>query len=416
MDMDMDMEERVSTPEPSVQTVAEASMIGAVLRNRGLMADLGDVSPSHFMEKAFQESWRRMMDDASIDDDMSLRIAVPDLSEEQVRLVNRAANHRRDTVLRARTYIFESRARKELRRIYMDGLAALDERKGMTASDIAGQTGRSLVDMSASATVSTSATAVARVLEIQEKSQAIRTGIRAVDYVTYGGLHLGQLTGVFARYKVGKTVLMATLARNLEQQGVPTLMVSLERRKHDVERFIVARSLGIDARDLDLRANKDHISAFAEYLEDRRQLWYIHKPGVTIDDLRAMILAEVHANKVRVVLVDYWQLITNPGSKSSQQEKQQESAQMLADLAATLDISIVVTGQINQEGQPRGGEGILASGGIVIAINRPDEQEDGFVSTMVSNKGPSLSKGDPLHPSISLILPGPHFADYEAPV
>lgn len=395
------------------QAAAEASLIGSVMRNRGLMADLGDVSPAHFTSKALQEAWRRLLDDPTIDDDLALMIAVPEISEAQAATIARSA-HQRPTVLRARSLLFENRSRSDLRRICMETLNALDAGDA-TASDLAGRTSRNLLDMAASATTSTNATAVARILEQQELMDAIKTGIRALDYVTYGGLHIGQVTGLFARYKVGKTVMMATLARNLESQNIPTLMVSLERRKHDVERFIVARALGIDARDLDLRNNPDHRSAFAEYLEDRRHLHYIHRPGVTIDELRAMILAEVHAHGVKVVLVDYWQLITNPGSRSSQQEKQQEAAQMLADLAASLDIAIVVTGQLNQEGVPRGGEGILASAGIVVRINRPEEGEEGFLETMVSNKGPALIKGSPQHPCIALALPGPHFMDYVTP-
>lgn len=393
-----------------VQMAAEASVIGSVMANRSLMSDLGDVSPQHFTATEHQKAWSAMLGDPSIGDAFALQIAVPELTEDQVTRIA-GSQHARATVLRARTLLFEQRSLRDLRRIFADGLAAIESGR-VTSSELAYTSTVALSAMSASATTSESATAVALVLQAQAQTEVISTGIRAIDYVTYGGLHVGQLLGIFARYKVGKTVLMATLARNLEKQGIPTLAVSLERRKHDFERFIVARALGIDARDLDLNNNAEHKSAFAEYIEDRRHLWYIHKPGISIDDLRARIIAEVHAHQVKVVLVDYWQLITNPGSKSSQQEKQQEAAQMLADLASDLDIAIVVTGQINQEGQPRGGEGILASAGIVIDLHRPEDSDSGFVQARVCNKGPTLSKGDPLHPSLSLMPNGPHFDDY----
>jgi replicative DNA helicase len=222
---------------------------------------------------------------------------------------------------------------------------------------------------------------------------------------------MGQLLGVFGRFKAGKTVTAATIASNLERRGIQTLVVSLERRKHDVERFLVARSLGIDARDLDLKSDKDQKAQFAHYLEETRNLRYVHRPAISIEQLRTRIIAAVRAHGTRIVIVDYWQLITNKDSRQSQADKQQDAAQMLADIAATLDIGIVVMGQINQQGEPRGGEGILASAGIVIYIERPNMGDEGFIKAVVCNKGPVRNSGGPEEPSITLTQPGPHFTD-----
>jgi hypothetical protein len=87
---------------------------------------------------------------------------------------------------------------------------------------------------------------------------------------------------------------------------------------------------------------------------------------------------------------------------------------MLADLASDLDIAIVITGQLNQDGHPQYGEGILAAAGIVIRIQRPDNQEAVFFDTLVSNQGPDRTKGNPTAPAASIVLPGPHFADFAA--
>ena len=400
--------------EAAVQRAAETSVLGSVLRNRALMADLGDVAPEHFVDPVNREAWRQMLGDAGIEDDLGLQLAVPGMDATRAAAIA-AANHQRSTVQRAKAILLESRARRDLRRVLVDAMTAVDAR-GASAAEIGARARRSLDDVSASSTTSVPAVEVARMLERQEQSGHVPTGLRALDYVLYGGLHYGLLTGIFARYKVGKTVLMATIARNLEGAGVPALMVSLERRNGDVERFVVARALGVDARDLDLRDNPEHRQGFAEYLESERTLRYIHRPGIAIDELRAIIVAEIQAHGVKVVLVDYWQLITNPTSRSSQADKQQDAAQMLADLAATPelgDVAIVVTGQLNQEGHPRGGEGILAAAGIVVKIEREINAEGAFIKAMVSNKGPELAKGSPDEPSIALIQPGPHFADHE---
>lgn len=407
-------EETITRPRQDIQRAAEASLIGSVLQDRSLLVDLVEVTPDHFMDNAHRDAWRAMLDDLTVDDALALRISVPAIDEEQAQAIVMAGRHNKTTVMRAKDFVLESRARRDIRRCIERAVSALDDR-GSSASVIAANLVQSLADSAQSGSMSTSAASVAEDLRRQKRSTAIPTCIRALNYVTYGGLWPGQLTGLFARYKAGKTTMAATVARGLERDGVPTLLFSLERRKNDVERFIVAASLDLDARDLDLGDGGEHDAAFEQYLQDRRNLWYIHRPAVTIDMLRAMIIAEVHAHKVKVVIVDYWQLITNPNSKSSQQEKQQEAAQMLADLASELDIAILVTGQLNQEGQPRGGEGILASAGIVVRLNRPEEGEDGFFETMVSNKGPARSKGNVNTPAITLSLPGPLFRDWVAP-
>src|SRR3546814_16665947 len=83
-------------------------------------------------------------------------------------------------------------------------------------------------------------------------------------------------------------------------------------------------------------------------------------------------------------------------------EQQYDSAQMLANLASELDIAIVMTGQLNQDGIPQYGEGVLAAAGIVVRIQRPDDQEYVFFDTLVSNQGPGRSKGTPNSPAASI--------------
>src|SRR3546814_11085578 len=94
------------------------------------------------------------------------------------------------------------------------------------------------------------------------RSKPISTGLASLDYVLHGGLHLGLLTGIFARYKHGKTLLTATIAHNLERQGIPTQVITLERREGDLERFIAARCLNVDKQDLNF--DDPHTQSFWE--------------------------------------------------------------------------------------------------------------------------------------------------------
>src|SRR3546814_20505031 len=95
---------------------------------------------------------------------------------------------------------------------------------------------------------------------------------------------------------------------NLERQGIPTQAITLERREGDLERFIAARCLNVDKQDLNF--DDPHTQSFWEdYCATDRCLHYLHRPGITIDELRSQILSDHFAHGIKVVLVEQWQEI-----------------------------------------------------------------------------------------------------------
>ncbi|AXK43785.1 DnaB-like helicase C-terminal domain-containing protein [Erythrobacter aureus] len=391
-----------------IQLAAEASLLGSTLAKREYLSDLGSITPEHFVESAYANAWRRLTEDSGICDVLSLRLNGEDLTDALVNRITKSS-YQRDTVLRARDYMIETKRKRELRKIAASAMADLDNGEASSES-VALQLARAVQTLEGAQTNAMSAQDVAAALYDKGNSPPISTGIESLDYVFHGGLHPGSLNGIFARFKHGKTLMLSTIASNLEKREIPTLMVTLERRQGDVERFIVARSLNIDKQDLDFERPED-AEFWAEYRNTKRCLHYLHKPGITAAELRTQILSAYYAFGVKVVLVDYWQLIKLAGGRESREEKQAESAQMLADLASELDIAIVLTGQLNQEGHPRGGEGVLASAGIVVRLIRTEDSEEAVFDTLVSNQGPERAKGSPTEPAAKIVQPGPHFAD-----
>lgn len=391
-----------------IQLAAEASIVGSVLLKRELLKDLGAVTPEHFVDSAHAAAWHKIVEDSTITDGLSLQLNNPALTDDHIARIVKSV-HGQQTVVRARDYLIESKRKRELRRIAMEALSAIDDGTS-TSEAIALQMNRAARTLDNAQTKSIPAHLVAGELHNKGNSPPIKTGISSLDYVLHGGIHIGSLTGIFARFKHGKTLMQATLAHNLEKRGIPTQMITLERRQGDIERFIVARCMDIDKQDLDFD-NPAHNEFWEEYLSTQRSLSYLHRPGITSDELRSQILAEHYARGVKVVLIDYWQLIQMAGGRESREEKQSQIAQMLADLASDLDIAIVLTGQLNQDGHPRGGEGVLASAGIVVRILRTEDSLDVIFDTLVSNQGPERAAGSPDQPAARITLPGPHFAE-----
>lgn len=108
-----------------IQLAAEASLIGSVLHKRELLRDLGSITAEHFIDPLHAGAWKRIFDDASIQDIMALQLEGPELTAEHSRRISQSV-HSHQTVLRARDYLIESRRKRDLRKIASDALAALD--------------------------------------------------------------------------------------------------------------------------------------------------------------------------------------------------------------------------------------------------------------------------------------------------
>lgn len=337
----------------------------------------------------------------------TLAIAVPAIDQRTLHAL-RAIKATAASATETARLLLHTRQRRHIARILK---AALNELPAADPDAIALKLAGTLAQSAASqAALPARASAQRLAARVGGSLAPIPTGLPPLDHVLHGGLHKASLSALLARPKVGKSLLVATLAGNLAAAGVATLAISLERREDELERFIMARALGIDAADLAAPPDPLRALAIGEYVEHDRPLWYLHRPGIRIPELRQSILAATLRHRIKVVLVDYLQLITGPdGRPASREQIHSEAAQMLADLAACEDLAIMVTGQLDANGAPRHCDGLLASAAIVTRLHRPERSDLAFLDTIVCNRGPERVAGSPDNPSLVLDLRGPHF-------
>ena len=403
------------TATPALQALAEAEIIGSLLRDRSLIAWLGAVEPTHFSDAVNREVYAAISGDDEIASEMAVRIAAPSVTDDHIALY-RKATRQESSLRRAAKLVLDAARRNSVAasiRLAESNLAA-----GNDIDSVCADLQRSLAQRPAQMASATSAQQSARRLRDRPEAarMPIRTGLDKLDYVMHGGLHRSMLTALLARQKRGKTLMMATLAQNLSGAGIPTLAISLERHHDDLEEFIAARALCMDAADIRGRRDPEMQEALDMYADTPRPLWYVHAPAMTRDELVTRIRAEVAAHGIVVVLIDHWQLIrgaaiAKTGRPETREQWQAEAAQAVADLAAELDIAAFMTGQLNADGKPHGGEGILGSAGIVIQLNRPEDQAFATLETLVSNRGPERHAGTAAAPALQMHPHGPHFAD-----
>ncbi|MFL4491488.1 DnaB-like helicase C-terminal domain-containing protein [Streptomyces sp. VTCC 41912] len=184
----------------------------------------------------------------------------------------------------------------------------------------------------------------------------IPTGFIDLDGITSGGWAPGQMIVVGARPAMGKTTLAIGLAAAAAiKAGIPTLVRSLEMGSDDLANNIVCAQAQIALHHLKqgivddaglARAAKivERIDAAPLYLDDSTDL--------TLPGLRAQVRNLVRTQGLRLVIIDYLQLMQAPRAESRQVAVAALS-RGLKLMAKEFGITIVVLAQLNRGPEQR---------------------------------------------------------------
>ncbi len=180
--------------------------------------------------------------------------------------------------------------------------------------------------------VVTAAEAVREMLEIRAnpaKKQAI--GFVAIDNTMKGGVKDGHLIVVGGRPGAGKSALMAQFAVHAAKKNRPALIVSLEMTAAEfVERMATSMNIP-EIEQLPL--------FMTETVND-------------LDKILSLARVMVRRHKIRMMVVDYLQLIKSTGSyKATREQQVSNCTRALKMLAKELKIPVIVGSQLNRESE-----------------------------------------------------------------
>ena len=186
-----------------------------------------------------------------------------------------------------------------------------------------------------------------------EREVSIPCGLRDVDDIT-GGFALRRLTIVAARPGVGKSSFALCAADHAAGTGTPAAIISLEMEDRAQAANLLAVHSGVPSDRLRRKMVGDKQWSrigHAVSLLDGRPL-YLVSAAETLTQVAAWVrrLREVHA--VRVVFLDYLQLIGDSRSKDRQQEVAALS-RGLARLAMREEVAMVALSQLSREPERR---------------------------------------------------------------
>jgi replicative DNA helicase len=217
----------------------------------------------------------------------------------------------------------------------------------------------------------------------------VPTGFADLDALT-NGLHPGQMVVIAARPAIGKSTLALDLARAAavrHQQA--TVIFSLEMSRNE----ITMRLLSAEAR-VPLHSMRTGQLGEEDWTRLARRMSEVVDAPLYIDDSPNMSMMEIRAkcrrlkqrNELRLVIIDYLQLMSSPRRVENRQQEVSEMSRSLKLLAKELDVPVIAISQLNRGPEQRNDKRPLLSdlresgsieqdSDVVILLHREDAYE-----------------------------------------
>ncbi|WP_431234371.1 replicative DNA helicase [Mycolicibacterium psychrotolerans] len=220
-------------------------------------------------------------------------------------------------------------------------------------------------------------------------SKGVPTGFEELDALT-NGLHPGQMIVVAARPGMGKSTLGLDFLRSCSiKHRFPSIVFSLEMSKSE----IVMRLLSAEAKIklADMRSGKmtdDDWTRLARRMSEISEapLYIDDSPNLTMMEIRAKARRLHQKAGLRLIVLDYLQLMTSGKKVESRQQEVSEFSRQIKLLAKELEVPVVAMSQLNRGPEQRTDKkpmlaDLRESGSIeqdadmVILLHRPDAFE-----------------------------------------
>src|SRR5579864_6760922 len=193
---------------------------------------------------------------------------------------------------------------------------------------------------------------------IENRGQrGIETGFFELDDMM-NGLQNGEMIIVAARPSMGKTAFAMNLVEHIAADNrLPCAVFSLEMSKQQLAQRMLCSRGQIDAHKLRKGLLQSHEYAhLANVVGElaKAPIWVDDSPGLTILDLRAKARRLKLQHDVKCIMIDYMQLMDNPGPESRQQQITEISRAIKA-VARELNIPVIALSQLNRQTEGRDG-------------------------------------------------------------
>lgn len=194
----------------------------------------------------------------------------------------------------------------------------------------------------------------------QEGLSGVETGFTNLDKLT-SGWQPSDLIIIAARPAMGKTAFVLSMARNMAIDfGHPVALFSLEMASVQLITRLISSETGLSSEKLRTGKLEPHewemLSTKVKNLE-KAPLFIDDTPSLSIFDLRAKCRRLVSQHGIKIVIVDYLQLMTAGGNSKGGGNREQEISTIsrnLKALAKELNVPVIALSQLSRAVETRG--------------------------------------------------------------
>ena len=194
----------------------------------------------------------------------------------------------------------------------------------------------------------------------KEGMSGIPSGFDKLDKLT-SGWQPSDLIIVAARPGMGKTALTLSMARNMAvNSNIPVAFFSLEMSSVQLITRLISSETGLSSEKLRTGKLEKHeweqLNVKVKSLE-KAPLFIDDTPSLSIFDLRAKARRLASQHGIKMIMIDYLQLMTAGGSQKGGNREQEIStiSRNLKALAKELSVPVIALSQLSRAVETRGG-------------------------------------------------------------
>jgi replicative DNA helicase len=190
------------------------------------------------------------------------------------------------------------------------------------------------------------------------KLRGVKTHYRDLDKKT-AGLQKSDLIILAARPAMGKSTLALNLAYNIaSQEKLAVLVFSLEMSKEQLVDRMLADAAGVDAWDIRTgNLSDEDFSKLSEAMGEMAEapIFIDDTPGMTVLEMRTKARREAHNHPLGLIIVDYLQLMQGSGRNGSENRVQEvsEISRGLKLIAREMNVPVIALSQLSRSVESR---------------------------------------------------------------
>jgi replicative DNA helicase len=193
---------------------------------------------------------------------------------------------------------------------------------------------------------------------LEEKGRrGLDTGYYEIDDML-NGLQAGEMIIVAARPSMGKTAFAMNIIEHIAADSMlPCAVFSLEMSKQQLAQRLLCSRAEVDAQKVRrgmIQSEEFHKLAQVVLQLSKAPVWVDDSPGLTPLELRAKARRLKLKHDIKCIMIDYMQLMDNPGPESRQQQISEISRGIKA-VARELNVPVIALSQLNRASEGRDG-------------------------------------------------------------